>query len=280
MTAPTSVLAMVGFRNLRAYQLNASGVPAATSTTVYEGTRISGASTLTLTHPQPRDIIHFGDDIVFARDILPPNAAMDAVLKAGKIRNDVDAMFSGVKAYTVGEANGLNVATDQQGFEPQFGLLAYNQAVDADESGTTMGRRMWGSVVFPKAWVIFQEQTRDQNPYSSQYTVRSALVNAHLWGLPYSTSTEGALIAQMERWATLYKPIVVAWKVTGSSPAAMLFNVARQAASTAKIHVVTQMAALTGAVTDVTSSATKATTGITPATQADGDIFTCYYEYA
>ncbi len=280
MAAPTSVLAMVGFRNLRIYALTTAGVPAATSSTVYEGTRVSGASTLTVTHPQPRDIIHFGDDIVFARDILPPNAAVDAVLKAGKIRNDLDALVSGVKSYTVGEAKGLNVATDQQGFEPQFGILSYSQAVDADESGTTMGTRMWGSVIFPKAWVIFQEQPRDQNPYSSQYTVRSALVNSHLWGIAYTTGTEGSLIAQLERWATLYKPIVVSWKVSGTSPSALLFASARQAVSTSKIHVITQCVGGTGAVTDVTSGTTKATTGITPASQGDGDIFTCFYEYA
>lgn len=279
MTPVNNVLAMVGFRNCRIYQLTAFGIPAATNTTPYEGTRLSGATALQITHPAPRDIVHLGDDYIFARDILPPNAALDAVLRAGKVRNDIDAMVSGVKSYAIGEAAGMNVATDQQGFEPQFGILGYSQAEDANEAGTTMGLRQWGSVIFPKAWIIFQEQARDQNPYSSQYTVRAALGTAHLWGLPYSIATEGSLIAQEERYATQYKPNIAAWKVTGTSPAALLFATARQAVSTAKIAVVTNCTTA-GVITDVTSSVTKATTGITPASQADGDIFVAYYEYA
>lgn len=278
MAVPTSILAMVGFRNVRIYELTAYGVPAATSTTAYEGIRVSGASALNITHPQPRDVQHFGDDYVFARDILPPTSAMDAVIRAGKIRNDLDALVSGVKAYSIGEAAGLNVATDRQGFEPQFGILTYSQAEDANEDGANMGKRLWGSVIFPKAWVIFQEQSRDQNAYSAQYTVRAAFVTTHLWGLPYSLSTEGSLSAQEERWATEYKPNVCAWKVSSGTPAALLFNTARQAVATTKIHAVTQCTSA-GAITDVTSTVTKATTGVTPLSQASGDIFTCYYEY-
>ena len=57
MAAPGVIRSGVGFRHIQIFPLNANGSPNASSTTVYEGTRISGARTLTLNDPEPQQIM-------------------------------------------------------------------------------------------------------------------------------------------------------------------------------------------------------------------------------
>lgn len=284
MTAPSGKPASVGFRNVRIYALNAGGVPAADAYVTgtpnpYEGIVITAAKALTITHPEARRITHFGDDFVFLIDRLPPTETISGELRTGKQDNAVDALVSGVKAYTVGEAAGLNVATDQQGFEALFGTMAYQQALEGNASLALYGSRVWRTLMFPKTWLILREQGMSEATLEPQYAVFPQNCSAHLWGLPYTLAIEGDLLGQIERWNVQYKPLVVAWKSASATPEEFKFLTAHQAVATTKIHVISRYTATTGVITDITGTATKATTGITPASIATDDVVTAFYEW-
>lgn len=289
MAAPSGKSASVGFRNVRIYALNAAGVPNApdyvTATpNPYEGVRVTAAKALSITHPEARRVTHFGDDFVFMIDRLPPTETISGELRTGKQDNAVDALVSGVKAYNLGTAGstaaGLSIATDQQGFEPLLGMVGYQQGGEGDSTlGGLYGSRVWRSMMFPQTWLILREQGQSEAVLEPQYAVFPQICAAHLWGLPYTTSVEGNTLAQLDRYITTYKPLVVAWKSTSATPEEFKFATDHQAIDTAHIHVITLYTALSGAITDITATATKATTGITPATIADNDIVTAFYEW-
>lgn len=279
MTAPSGKTASVGFRNCRVYALNASGVPAASSTTPYEGVVITAARALEITHPEARRVTHFGDDYVFMIDRLPPTETVSGVLRTGKQDNAVDALLSGVNAYVVGEAEGINIATDQQGYEPLVGLLGYQQGGEGDSTlGALYGGRVWRSMFLPKTWLILQEQGMSEAILEPRYAVFPQLNAGHLWGLAYSLATEGSTLGQIERYITTYKPLVVAWKSASGTPTKFLFSATHPAAAASKIHMVTLYTATTGVVTDITATAVKEFDGITPAAIANNDIVIAFYE--
>lgn len=279
MTAPSGKTASVGFRNCRVYALNAYGVPAAPSTSPYEGVVITATKALEITHPEARRVTHFGDDYVFMIDRLPPTETVSGVLRTGKQDNQVDALVSGVKAYMIGEAEGINIATNQQGYEPLVGLLGYQQGGEGDSTlGALYGSRVWRLMFLPKTWLILQEQGMSEAILEPRYAVFPQLNAGHLWGLPYTDAVEGNEIGQIERYIMTYKPLVVAWKSANSSPTKFLFHASRPAAAASKIHVVTRFAAATGAITDITTSAIKEYDGITPSAIATDDICVAFYE--
>ena len=264
MAAPSTQSANVGFRNVRIYQLNAAGVPAATSPAPYEGRVISAAKALTVNHPEARRVTHFGDDFVFLIDRLPPTETVSGELRTGKLDLTVDSLLSNVNQYTVGEARGMNVATDQQGFEPLVGLLAYQQGEQGDASLSLYGARVWNSIIFPQTWLILRQQGLSEAIYEPQYAIFPQLNTKHLWGLPYTTATEGDTIGQIERWITVGVPLVVAWRSDNDTEIEFKFSTAHLPTSTAKVHAVSLYAAASGTVTDIFATCTITATGITP----------------
>ena len=264
MAAPSTQSANVGFRNVRLYALNTFGVPDAPEYVTltpnpYEGLKITAAKALTINHPEARRVTHFGDDFVFLIDRLPPTETMSGELRTGKLDLTVDAFLSNVKQYlpSSNEAVAMNVATDQQGFEPLVGLMAYQQGEQGDASLSLYGSRVWNSVIFPQTWVILRQQGMSEAIYEPQYAVFPQLNTKHLWGISYTTAIEGDTIGQVERWITVGKPLVVAWKSASNTPEEFKFDSVHQALSTSKIHVITKCTSA-GAITDITSSATKA----------------------
>ncbi len=278
MTAPSGMAASVGFKNCRIYALNAYGVPAATSTTPYMGARITAARALEITHPEARRVTYFGDDYVFMIDRLPPTETISGVLRIGKQDLTVDSELSGVNLFTLNDAQGMLVASNQQGYEPLVGMFGYQQGGEGDSTlGALYGSRVWRSLFFPKTWLILQEQGMSETPLEPRYALFPQLNASHLWGLSYSTTTEGATIAQIERYITTYMPLVVAWKSASGTPTKFLFDTNYPAASASNIFKVTRYNASTPAVTDITATAIKEYDGITPAVIGTSDIVTCFY---
>jgi hypothetical protein len=111
-----------------------------------------------------------------------------------------------------------------------------------------------------------------------RYAVFPQINAGHLWGLPYSLTTEGSTLGQIERYITVYKPLAVAWKSASGTPAKFLFHASRPAAAASKIHTVTRYNATTNAITDITASAVKEYDGVTPAAILTDDIVTAFYE--
>ncbi len=273
MTAPTGIRAGVGFRHCVIFALNSNGVPNATSTSPYEGIVLVGSKALTVTEPEPRRIPYPGDDTILSIDVLPPLEAITGELRVGSTNDILDALISGVSNVTVGEALLHPVGTEKKGYEPQVGILAYRQGQDLDPNSPNFGRRVWDFRIFPRAWLISRDQGYSDNAEERVYTVAPVKVTQHLWGVPFSLTSEGAKSAQMLRGVSYYKPKIVAWKADGDENE-FLFPNDSPAADNSTISVFVDGA-------EVNSEITKSTTKITfnSAPQA-GKIIVAFYGIA
>jgi len=237
MTAPSGIRSGVGFRYVRVFELTTAGYPAATSpTTPYEGTRISGAKVLELTEPDPRQIVHVGDDRPFALDALPADTPITGRLTVAKKNDVIDAIVTQANAITIGEASMMVVGNDQRGNEPQVALLAYRQSLETDDTDTDFGSRLWESRIIPKCLCIPNETGFSDTPEEAPYTLWPQFVTKHLWGAAFALGTEGVTRGQVVRGVTQYKPKIVAWKANNTATT-FTFPAAYPAVETAKIEV-------------------------------------------
>jgi len=272
MTAPGVVRSGVGFRHVVVIPLNADGYPNATDTTPYEGTQISGAQALTIDDPEPRDIVHFGDDRVFQRDVLPPTTPISGELRVRKISDTVDAALGDDASFTVGEAKMFGIGSDNKGDENQVAILAYRQALNSDTSSGDYGKRYWEARLFPRAYVIGRESGFEDSPEEKAYAVRPLFVKEHLWGEAFATGTEGFEQAQGIRIVSEYKPKVVGFLGDGSQVTFVL-PTSYPAQATGKMLMwnngVEQTAGYTFRITDIVFSSAP----------SDGDDIVLFYEY-
>ncbi len=272
MAAPNTTRSGVGLRNITIFALNSDGYPAATSaTTAYEGVQISGARALNITDPEPQQIVHYGDDRVFALDVLPATEPISGSLTVGKVNDAVDAVLTGQNSYTVGEGKFFGMGTDEKGDEQQVGIIAYRQTLDTTPGAAQL--RRWESYIIPVSYLIPTAGNWDQNPEERMYTIRPQVSSKHLWGATFSASTEGYTEAQVVRGVTEYKPKMLAWKGDNSTTTFAL-SPSVAADNTAKVTVyadgVDQSAAIT-----VSTNAVVFTTA--PTTDA---IVVAFYETA
>ena len=218
MTTPGVVRSGVGFRHCVVYALDADGYPEvpATAGDIYEGVDISGVKELTLDEPEPEFVEHFGDDRIFAVDILPSKSSMTGELRVGKANDTVDAIVTDNLGFTVGEAKLFPIATDNRGDENNVGMLVFRQSLDTNPGSSTYGKRVWEFKILPRAYVIPREGGFSENPEEKAYTIRPMVVGSHLWGAAFTTGTEGCLEAQAVRGVSEYKPNIVAWATDGT----------------------------------------------------------------
>jgi hypothetical protein len=271
MSAPSGIRSGVGFRNCVIFELDDKGYPAATSTTPYEGVRISGVRTMTLNDPELRRIPNPGDDGIVSIDTLPPNEAITGDLRTGKLNDLVDAIVTGQKVFTVGEATLFGIGTEKRGFENQVGLLAYRQAQDTDPDSPTFGMRFWDFRIMPKTLLYSRETGYAETMEEHIYNVIPAKVTSHLWGTQFSELVEGFTQSQLVRGVTVKKPKVVAWKADGEETE-FLFPEDAQAVAIAKVAVWVD-----GTLTTV--GVTVALTGLTfLVAPTAGEIIVAFYE--
>jgi hypothetical protein len=191
--------------------LNSAGYPDATSaTTAYAGVAIGGARALTLTDPEPQQIVHYGDDRVFALDVLPATEPISGSLSVGKVNDAVDAILTGQNNFAVGEGKFFGMGTSEKGNEQQVGIIAYRQVLDTTPGASQL--RRWESYIIPATYLIPLAGNWDQNPEERAYTIRPQVSSKHLWGAAFSDTTEGYTEAQVVRGITEYKPKMLAWK--------------------------------------------------------------------
>ena len=272
MAAPGTTRSGVGFRHVQILALGTDSHPAATDTSEYSGVQISGARSLSINDPEPQQIVHSGDDRVFALDVLPPTEPITGELTVGKVNDAVDAILSDDLSFTIGEAKFFPFGSDNRGDENQVAVLCYRQTLDTDPSSANFGSRRWEFRLFPKCFVIPREGGLSPDPEERMYTVRPQYITTHLWGTTLSTSTEGATQVQGFRGIAEYKPKLVSW-LGDNSETDFLFPTTYPAVNTDKISVWVD-----GVLT--TANITKATTGVqwttAPTTDANLDI---YYEH-
>ena len=257
----------VGARYGVVFALNADGRPNASSTTVYEGVEVVGIKSLSLTTPDARQVTHYGIDRVLAVDYLPPTEPVSGEILTAQDNLTLDALLDSTATFNVGESTMLVGSSDEQGDEPDVGILIFQQALDASTR-----IRNWRFMIFPKARVKAMSAGMAENPGESRYTFVAAPTTKHLWGTALAAGTEYATEASYTRGHSVYKPKLVAFQADGTEDE-FTFPAAAQAANTSKIAVWVD-----GTLT--TTGITKATTGVTWGTApADGADIVIFYEY-
>jgi hypothetical protein len=271
MANPSSISSGVGFRHVQILALNSSGYPNASGTSVYEGVTISGAKALTINDPEPRQIVHIGDDRPFALDVLPSTEPITGELRSAKQNDTVDTMVQSVNQVTVGEAKLYPIGTNERGNEPQVTMVAYRQAVDTDLDSANFGQRVWQFRLFPKCYLIPREAGFEDNPEERPYTVRPQYATKYPWGVSFSDTTEGCTQAQGFRGVAEYKPKIVSY--LGNNVATQ-FNLptTKPAQSTSKIKVWVD-----GTLTATTNTTTSITFAVAPTTNGNIVVF---YEHS
>ena len=146
-------------------------------------------------------------------------------------------------------------ATNEQGNEPSVGLFLYQQSLN----GST-GIRNWRYYVIPAARCIPAPAGMTADQTNVVYNVTATPSTKLLWGPTLTDATNGCTEAAIIEGHSEYQPWIAAWRGDASTTA-FLFSANKQAKSTAKISVWTVTDA--GVVTEVTGTATLATTGIT-----------------
>lgn len=273
MSAPGTIRSGVGFRHVQVIPLGSDDYPKAVSSVAYEGSQITGAKALTVDDPEPRDIVHLGDDRVFQRDILPPDTPLSGELRVGKVDDAVDALLGDDLSFTVGEAKLFGVATDSRGDENQVAILAYRQTLDTDPSSGDFGKRRWEGRLFPKCYLVRRESGFEDTPEERSYAVRPLFATKHLWGTSFAAGTEGFTQAQGIRLVSEYKPKIVGFKCGGDGDTEYGFPTATPAQGTGKIVVwVTGVEQTTG----FTARTTQVEFSSAPATDA---MVVVFYEY-
>lgn len=230
MTAVTGRNFPVGARRATLFALNASGSPAASSTTAYTGVQVVGARALEMTVPDPRKFTHVGDDNVLAVQYLPPTEGMSGVLNTAAEDLAIVALVTGTNVVTIGETKLVGVATSQQGSESQFGMLMVQQTQASDG---TANYRYW---LFPKVKAYPKHQGMGQDILDHSYTISPSIVTKHLWETTFNSTTEGFTYSQGLVGQATYIPTVASF-LAATATTNFVLSTAQTGADTAKMVV-------------------------------------------
>jgi hypothetical protein len=269
MSTTSGIQLSVGLRYASVFALNSNGRPNASAASApFTGLQMEGAKAYTLTVPEPRFISHTGDDRLLAKDVLPPLEGITGEVKAAKNRYDVRALLTGVEVNTIGEAETLAFSTDKQGYEPQVGLMLYQQSLDADVSGSRFGSRRWRVSFVPKAVLIPMPPNMDENASEITFKVNAFVIKNHLWGTALTLLDDGCTEAQGLEMMMEGKPWLDCWL---GDNATTVFTLSKTALSAAKISVFIDGVLTTAGVTKTVTSVT-----FTPAPAMNADIDILY----
>jgi hypothetical protein len=270
MTATSGKQLSAGLRHAVVFELDTNGYPAASGTGAYEGMMVNGPKAYTLTIPDVRKITHVGADRALALDFLPAIEATSGEIRAASQDIDLNAFLSGVKDFDVGETHAMMLGTDQQGYEPQVGLLLFQQSLD-----TSSKLRNWRLHIVPRARVVPVEPGMDENAAEARYSIAPSPSTKHLWGTALATGTEGATEAGIFVGQSEGKPCIVAFKGNNTDDD-FLFPADKPSKAAGKIVIWKNGVKLT-----ITTDYTLTTlVGFhTTAVPASGAMLVVYYEY-
>jgi hypothetical protein len=259
----------VGFRHIDIFALNASNTPAGSSDSSglpYEGIHYESARALNVTYPKPRQIIQAGDDGVEALQVLPPNSeVLTAELMVGMANFDAIASVAGVKLITLGTSKMLSMATDMQGFEPYFGILAYNQG-----SGWPGGAQSWNWYMLPMTRVIATMPSFADTVQNITLHLSPQIVTSQLWGVALTAAVNGATRHQALWGVSVNRPRIASWVADGSNNT-FLFNT---------LYPAVDAASVIGFVNGVLAAGVATVNGFTPTTPtSSNDKVDVWYEY-
>lgn len=284
MAVAASVSA-AGFRHARIYQLYDTGLPYASvaGATAYAGVQIDVAKTFTPTFPDAQNVVITGDDHVRGQIVLGPNEAVTAELAVGKSNLTVDALLQGINVVTAGDQKYMLRETEKRGCEGMFGLLAYQQAIDNVVGSATRGKTLWRAMWMPKARIVAKPGGMEEgNAAQTSYMVYPSVVSSHLWGMVFTTGSEGALEAQAVEHIFNGPPLLNAWLINATPTLTLTLSGTARAdeAGTGFDIRIYRWASATGVVTDITAACTLGASSITVVGPVEDDIVTAVYSQA
>jgi len=238
----------VGLRAVTMFELNASGLPAATSATLEYGTQIVGANAYDWTLPKSVVIQHPGDDGIVQTDVVASTEPSTAYINVSERNLGIIATLGGVQVNSIGDMRELGWLTNHAGYEPQVGLMLYQQAVNET------GARIYDSYVIPKAIVTPSPTGMTRERSDMRYDVTPQKVTARLHGQTLVEATDGLSSAFVFQYTTPAVPRLAAALADGATTV-FAFAADKQASSVN--YVVTDNGAV------VSAGITKATTGVT-----------------
>jgi len=209
-----------GTRKGIVYELDQYGLPLGTyeldlydvlqpTTDPYTGLEIYGIRSFELTYPEPRRIPHFnGDRVELVQQFPSLDAAAGTIVVDGNDLNLASVLGNVLKS-TVSGMELMPFLSDQQGNEPNVGLLVYQAAK------RTTGVQGWHFQFIQSTSMIPRPGPYGDNNYETRYALAPNAVTAHLWGFALSMDTDGTLSAGVIDGFSLYKPRITTWIADG-----------------------------------------------------------------
>lgn len=256
-----------GTRKGIVYELDQYGLPLGTydesdiaNTDPYTGLEIYGIRSFEVTYPEPRRIPHFnGDRVELVQQFPSLDASAGTIVVDGNDLN-LASVLANVKKSTISGMELMPHLSDQQGNEPNVGLLVYQAAKKSN------GVQGWHFQFIQSTSMIPRPGPYGDNNYETRYALAPNAVTAHLWGFALSLATDGAESAGIIDGFALNPPRITTWIADGIEDT-FLFEATQQPPdSTYKVYK-----AIAGVVTEVTSGLTKTTTQIVFDYLADGE---------
>lgn len=258
-----------GLQNAVAYELNAMGRPKATAGGLYYvGREIHATKVYNLTLPAPRRVPHIGNDRLLATQIFPSQEPATGELNVGS--EDLD-LLSDLTGLTIKEVAGIKMLphmTDNQGKEPNVGLLLWQAAL----SRQTKKQGIHFHII-PSTKAVPRIAGAGENPIDIVFDMAPNPSEYHLWGEALApladiydelsgVSDTGAFEAGVWSGFSDYPNRIAAF-IAAAAQVEFLFPSSRPAISTANVVVFTG-AQTDEALTEVDAADyTVATTGIT-----------------
>jgi hypothetical protein len=272
MAVAPNIVSGAGLHTVWALKLNATGTPAATSATVYEGFKIPSVG-LEMTVPDYSVLNFNGDDRTIGQMVLPPAEGVTATLTTEQHNQTLAEALTGLTVETVGASSEISwqagiIGSSDTGNENNFCVVINQQSVDTGIGSATAGQTFYRWFVFPNCKILEQPGSYNfQGKYTATYRIVPATVSKAPWGQTLGGTVGVATYAQYLQGTSKYKVKVVSF-LGDNATTALLFNTSYPAAAgTDAVITVFENG------TEVVAGITKATTGVTyavaPATNDD-----------
>lgn len=173
--------------------LPAVGTPSAVPTV---GTVIERIKAFSPTSSDAQKITHYGDDLAYAQDRLPPTEVGSFTVNVSQSNLTLEALIQGQKVVNYGAGQNIipfiGGSTDKRGSEPRVFFATYRQALDTGKTSSTAGSlRQWQLVIYSAVQLGPSAQGFEQGATDKSYSATPTPTGQTIWGETYSEATWG-----------------------------------------------------------------------------------------
>lgn len=249
-----------------------TGFPVPVNSAAYEGYEFVGPQSFDLDFGTQRVIPNVAQGRVRDTIQLPSVDPKTGILRCSYDKQSLNAILQGVIQNTMAEAKIVEIGTDQEGGEPQCGLLL-QQLISHDEDGL----EMWRSNVFPRAKIMPTPAGYSPDALIKEYQMAFGAAKHRLWGELLAMATHGCLEAVGSEVITEHCFNIIWWVGDGADTTFTL-PADKVAITSAKAKVWdTNTGAARAGSWDAATNAVTFTASVAP---ADDLVLACCYEYA